>query len=103
MVLYSLPVQMPHGLKSGTQQTANQMGPQLDTMAQSFRRLTGAEANRIKPRRLRVVRAQPGDTVQRLANRMSFSDFQIDRFRVLNDLGPNDQLRAGRSYKIVTF
>ena len=47
-----------------------------------------AEIEAAKPLRLRVVTAAPGETVERLANRMAIADRQIERFRMLNGLEP---------------
>ncbi|MXO85104.1 M48 family metalloprotease [Altererythrobacter aurantiacus] len=67
----------------------------------SMRRITQAEADNIIPRVLDVVTVQPGDTVQRLASRMAYDTGQIERFRVLNGLVGDEQLRAGQKVKIV--
>ncbi len=76
--------------------------PGLQGMINSFRRLSQSEASKLKPLRLRVVTVQRGDTVSGLAARMAFSDFKVERFRVLNRLGPNQGLQAGQRVKIVT-
>ena len=67
----------------------------------SMRRITQAEADNIIPRVLDVVTVQPGDTVQRLASRMAYDTGQVERFRVLNGLVGDEQLRAGQKVKIV--
>jgi predicted Zn-dependent protease len=66
----------------------------------SFRRMTAAEAQAARPQRIRVVRAGPGDTVERLARRMSAGPRQAERFRVINGLGPNDRVQPGDRVKI---
>ncbi len=68
----------------------------------SFRRLSAAEAGELKPRRVRVVSVRAGDTVETMARRMAFDDFQAERFRVLNGLKPGEQLELGRRVKIVS-
>lgn len=73
----------------------------FSSMYQSVRRLTTAEAAAITPRRLEVVTVKAGDTVASLAARMAYPSAQQERFRVLNGLGANDQLVAGRKVKIV--
>lgn len=70
-------------------------------VANSFRLLTEAEKNQLKPLRIRVVAARPGDTVDRLAARMDWVDRKIDMFRLLNDLRPDDAVKPGERYKIV--
>ena len=70
-------------------------------MIASFRRLGVQQAANLRPLRLRVVAVAPGDTVESLAARMPFNDFRIERFRVLNGLGPRERLQPGRLVKIV--
>jgi predicted Zn-dependent protease len=67
----------------------------------TFRRLTLAEIQTAKPLRLKIVKVQPGDTVEQLASRMALIDRQLDRFRVLNGLGASDPVQPGEFVKIV--
>jgi predicted Zn-dependent protease len=67
----------------------------------TFRRLTLAEIQSAKPLRLKIVKVQPGDTVERLASRMALIDRQLDRFRVLNGLDANERLQPGDLVKII--
>ena len=67
----------------------------------SFRRLSEAEAAREKPYRLRIHRAQPGDTVARLARRMPENPHAEAQFRVLNGLAPGEEPEPGRLLKYV--
>ncbi|MGO4571880.1 M48 family metalloprotease [Microvirga sp. 2TAF3] len=66
---------------------------------ESVRQVQPDEARMIRPLRLKVVVAQPGDTVQGLAGRMPV-DRPLDRFTVLNGLERNDTLKVGERYKI---
>jgi predicted Zn-dependent protease len=69
----------------------------------SFRVLTESEAAALKPLRIRVVHAAPGDTVQSLARRMAGDDrFAAEQFRVLNGLRGDQAVRPGENVKIVT-
>lgn len=70
-------------------------------MFQSMRRISQAEAAQVIPRRLDVVTVQRGDTIASLARRMAYDTGQIERFRVLNALGSNDELRVGQQVKLV--
>jgi predicted Zn-dependent protease len=67
----------------------------------SFRRRTEREAQGAQPPRIRVVRVQPGDTVESLAQRMPIADLPASRFRVLNGLAPGAQPKAGDRVKII--
>ncbi len=73
----------------------------FNSMYNSMRRISAAEASQVIPRRIDVVTAQRSDTVQSLARRMAYPDAQEQRFRVLNGLSGDAQLVPGRQYKIV--
>ena len=70
-------------------------------MFQSMRRITQSEAAAVIPRQIDVVTVQRGDSVASLARRMAYDSAQVERFRVLNALGANDELRAGQKVKLV--
>jgi predicted Zn-dependent protease len=67
----------------------------------SFRRLTLAEIQAARPLRIKVITAQPGDTVESLAHRMQGVDRPVDRFRVLNGLEARSTLKPHERVKIV--
>jgi predicted Zn-dependent protease len=67
----------------------------------TFRRMTVSEMASARPLRIKVVPVARGDTVERLARRMAVSDHQVERFRVLNGLGPHDKVRPGGMVKVV--
>ena len=67
----------------------------------SFRRLTLAEIQAARPLRIKVITAQPGDTVESLAHRMQGVDRPVDRFRVLNGLDARSTLKPRERVKIV--
>jgi len=75
----------------------------FETMFQSFRRMTAAEAAAVKPRKLQVVAVKKGDTIASLSARMAYDDYRQERFLVLNALAANAALTAGQRVKIVTF
>jgi predicted Zn-dependent protease len=75
----------------------------FEPMFNSVRRLTPSEAAAIRPRRLSIVTVRRGDTVQSLAGRMAYSDYQLDRFLVLNGLSSNATLTPGQRVKIVVY
>jgi predicted Zn-dependent protease len=68
----------------------------------SFRALSAQEAAELRPKRVRLVRVEPGDTVEAIARLMAYDDFQIDRFVALNRLSPGQKLEPGSLVKIVT-
>jgi predicted Zn-dependent protease len=72
-------------------------------MYQSVGRLSQAEANAIKPRKLRVVTVGSGDNVQSLAGRMAYRSLQAERFLALNGLRTGATLTRGQKVKIVTY
>ena len=67
----------------------------------TFRRMSIAEIEAAKPLRLKVVTVAPGNTVDKLAGKMAVADHAVERFRVLNGLGPTDRLKPGSAVKIV--
>ena len=72
----------------------------LEALFSSFRLLTPAEAARLRPRRIEVVRAAPGDTPQTLARRMA-TDHPVEHFLMLNGRAASDPLRPGDAIKLV--
>ena len=79
---------------------AGRMGT-FTPMFNSMRRVTASEAANVIPRRLEVVTVRSGDTIQSLSRRMAYTNGQEARFRVLNSLDSNAQLRAGQKVKLV--
>ena len=73
------------------------------SMVNSLRRITPAEAASIRPKVIDVVTVQRGDTIQSLASRMAYRDFQVDRFLAMNGLAANSQLTPGQKVKIVVY
>ena len=75
---------------------------ELQRTTYSFRRLTQREAAGYRPFRLGVIAVQPGDTIESLARRMPFEDYQVARFQTLNGLSANAGISPGQQVKIVT-
>ena len=67
----------------------------------SFRRLTLEEIQAARPLRIKVITAQPGDTVESLAHRMAGIDRPAERFRILNGLDQHAQVKPRDRVKIV--
>jgi predicted Zn-dependent protease len=67
----------------------------------SFRRMSLKESRDIKPLRVKIVIVGAEDTVATLARRMAITDHALERFRVLNGLGPKDRVTPGERVKII--
>ncbi|HET9335138.1 MAG TPA: M48 family metalloprotease [Sphingomicrobium sp.] len=83
-------------------QAGQGIGP-FAPMVDSLRRITAAEAAAIRPRVIDVVTVRQGDSIQSLASRMAYRDFQMDRFLALNGLAPNSRLVPGQKVKLVVY
>ncbi|MFM5923057.1 MAG: M48 family metalloprotease [Novosphingobium sp.] len=75
----------------------------FEPMYASMRRISVTEASAVKPRKLMVVTAKKGDTVQSLSARMAYTDAPLDRFLVLNGLQSTSTITAGQRVKLVTY
>lgn len=75
----------------------------LAPMLSSFRVLTDAQAAALRARRIEIVEVTARDTVQSLAQRMAFTDYQVERFLALNGRDASTPLRAGEQVKIVSY
>ncbi|HVL78208.1 MAG TPA: M48 family metalloprotease [Sphingomicrobium sp.] len=78
------------------------IGP-FGSMVNSLRRISPNEAAAIRPRVIQVVTVGPNDTVQSLAGRMAYRDFQVERFTALNNIPVNARLVPGQRVKLVVF
>jgi predicted Zn-dependent protease len=78
------------------------LGP-FTPMVKSLRKISPEEAEAIRPRVIHVVEVAPGDTVQSLASRMAYRDFQLERFLTLNGLSANSRLVPGQKVKLVVY
>ena len=72
------------------------------TVRDSFRVLTPGEREALKPLRLRIVTARPGDTVATLAAQMEGVERKLDMFRLINALSAGATVSAGQRVKIIT-
>ncbi|HEX6956757.1 MAG TPA: M48 family metalloprotease [Ferrovibrio sp.] len=63
--------------------------------------LSPSEAAAVKPLRLHVVTVQAGDTAEKLAEKLPFSRYKLEQFRVLNGLRAGDELKPGQRIKLV--
>ena len=80
------PVELQNALKSATY---------------SFRPLTDAERQSVRPYRAHIVTAGAGDSVASLAAKMSEGPKKEESFRVLNGLESREGIKAGWRYKVI--
>ena len=73
------------------------------SMVNSLRRISASEAAAIRPKVIQIATVRAGDTVQSLANRMAYRDFQLDRFLSLNGLTAATRLTPGQNVKLVVY
>lgn len=81
-------------------QTARMTGA-LQQTTFSFRALSRTERSALRPRRIDVVTVGRGETVNSLARRMAFDDYQVERFLALNGLDAGAPLQAGQRVKLI--
>jgi predicted Zn-dependent protease len=67
----------------------------------SFHRVSTDEVKAVRPLRLAISVAKPGDTADTLAARMAVPERPLDYFLLINDLARGDPLQRGERYKIV--
>lgn len=67
----------------------------------SVRRLTASEQNLASGRKIKLVRAQAGDTVASLAQRSNLDEYAQAQLRLINDLYPDREPTAGQMIKII--
>ena len=73
----------------------------ISALIGSFRLLSPMEVASLRPRRIEVVTAGPGDTVASMARRMAVPDHHLDAFLMLNDRDPKPELRPGEQVKLI--
>jgi predicted Zn-dependent protease len=67
----------------------------------SFRQTSPEESTGVKPLRLAIIKASPGERAEELARRMAIADRPLEQFLLLNGLDSAGTLTAGESYKTV--
>lgn len=72
-------------------------------MTQSMRILTDAEIAQLRPRQIEIVTVRNGDTIASLSSRMAYSDFQADRFKMINAITADRALVPGEKLKLVVY
>ena len=90
-LLFATPTRLSAGLSTEFRRTTH-----------SVRRLSKAEAARLRPLRMRIETVRPGDTVRTFAARMMVDEYPLEWFRTLNALQPGEALKPGRRVKVIT-
>ncbi|HUI22143.1 MAG TPA: M48 family metalloprotease [Methylocella sp.] len=67
----------------------------------SFHRVSADEVKAVRPLRIAIAVAKPGDTADTLAAQMAVPDRGLDYFLMINDLARGEPLQRGERYKIV--
>ncbi|HPF45711.1 MAG: M48 family metalloprotease [Alphaproteobacteria bacterium] len=73
----------------------------LQRMTYSFNKITQAEADGIKGKKIKIVTVQRGDTIDSIARNMDFDDYKVERFVALNGLDQGQALKAGQKLKLI--
>ncbi|HSI41442.1 MAG TPA: M48 family metalloprotease [Xanthobacteraceae bacterium] len=84
---------------------ARELSPELDqsfrAAAETFRRVSIDEADKVKPLRIRIITAGLTDTPEKLATKMDVPDRPLDRFLILNGLDRADKIAYRQELKII--
>lgn len=72
------------------------------SIASTFRELSKADRAKLKPLRLRIIKARAGDSVERLTRKMRGVKNPGILFRTLNGLNDSARMKPGQKIKIVT-
>lgn len=74
---------------------------ELEDATETFRRLSRGEAASLVATEIEIVTVRRDDTVASLAQRMKVGEFAEERFRLLNALEPDEEVRRGEKVKLV--
>jgi len=80
----------------------DQLKPVFDSVTNSFRPLTAAERSGVKEKRLRLVKAQAGETPEALAGR-THAAWKADQIAVVNGLAAGKMFADGQVVKIAVL
>lgn len=75
--------------------------PALIRSINTLRHLSEAEAQQVKPVRLKVVKVGSGDTVENFAGKTPLGRYAAEQLRVMNALQGNEQPKPGERFKTV--
>ena len=80
----------------------NKLSDSLQRTTYSLRTISAQEASATRPRLLKIQPVRAGETVAGFTNLMAVNDYKEETFRVLNGLGPNEEVRTGQLVKVIT-
>lgn len=83
------------------QQSTQKLSTELQRTTYSFRRLSKAEADAVRPLRIRTLTVRRGDTIASLSQRLPFEKFNTEWFQLINSLEAGQTLTPGRTVKII--
>jgi predicted Zn-dependent protease len=69
----------------------------------SFRRLSASEAEKVRPLRLRIIRAGGNDSFSSLASSLPFESYRAERFATLNGIPEGANIQPGDRLKTVSY
>ena len=69
----------------------------------SFRHMSPAEQENLKPLRIRLHTVKKGDTIESISGTMAVSKFAVDRFKLLNGVSQDSDLVIGQMVKIISL
>jgi predicted Zn-dependent protease len=75
--------------------------PMFLSAAQTFRRMRDTEFQLAEPMRIRIVTAEDGTTIEQLAQSSPIPKYADQQLRLINDLYPDKQPKAGEPLKVV--
>jgi predicted Zn-dependent protease len=69
----------------------------------SFRHMSPAELENLKPLRIRLHKVKKGDTINGISRTMAVSKFAVERFKLLNGVSEDSDLIIGQMVKIISL
>lgn len=71
------------------------------SVAKSIRRLKPSERTLAEGRNIELIKVKSGDTIASLAKRSNLDDYAQEQLRLINDLYPDGEPKAGQLFKLI--
>ena len=71
-------------------------------IADSFQKLTAEDKRNLRPLKVKIISAKPGDTIASLAGRMKGVSKKVELFKTLNGLSNGQRVKSGQKLKIIS-